>query len=442
MENRMTSLKRAGGWLAALFVASSALSPKAQTQANIVFVSGRITSDTTWTPNNTYVLQGAVFVENAALRIEAGTRIVGDGSSLGTLVIDRSGQIFAEGRADAPIIFTSDQPAGARGRGDWGGLVINGDAPLNVPGGEAFGEGDTGVYGGTNPDDSSGVLRYVRVEYAGIEFSPDNELNGIAFQGVGRGTVVEFVQVHFNKDDGLEFFGGTVDVKYAVVTGIGDDGFDWTEGWQGRGQFWIGQQHGDDADQGIEADNNAENNDLTPRANPTLFNLTLLGDPDFDQGAESDEGILLREGTAATIKNSIVMGFKEVGLNINDSATFTVAADGGIVLENMIFFNNNPNFANDPGEGPFTTQQFAERSPTIVVRDPMLRGPFDLTSPDFRPLPESPAVNGELAVALPPNDGFFEPASFIGAIGTARDPDPGAPYLGNWLQGWTNFEPN
>ncbi len=438
----MTSLKRAGGWLAALFVASSALGPKAETQGNIVFVSGRITSDTTWTPNNTYVLQGAVFVENAALRIEAGTRIVGDGSSLGTLVIDRSGQIFAEGRADAPIIFTSDQPAGTRGRGDWGGLVINGDAPLNVPGGEAFGEGDTGVYGGTNPDDSSGVLRYVRVEYAGIEFSPDNELNGIAFQGVGRGTVVEFVQVHFNKDDGLEFFGGTVGVKYAVVTGIGDDGFDWTEGWQGRGQFWIGQQHGDDADQGIEADNNAENNDLTPRANPTLFNLTLLGDPDFDQGAESDEGILLREGTAATIKNSIVMGFKEVGLNINDSATFTVAGDGGIVLENMIFFNNNPNFANDPGEGPFTTQQFAERSPTIVVRDPMLRGPFDLTSPDFRPLPESPAVNGELAVALPPNDGFFEPANFIGALGTSRDPDPGAPYLGNWLQGWTNFEPN
>jgi len=209
--------------------------------------------------------------------------------------------------------------AGSRGRANWGGLVISGDAPLNVPGGEAFGEGDTGVYGGNDPNDSSGVLRYVRVEYAGIEFSPDNELNGIAFQGVGRGTVVEFVQVHFNKDDGLEFFGGTVDVKYAVMTGIGDDSFDWTEGWQGRGQFWIAQQYGDDADQGIEADNNAENNDLEPRANPTLYNLTLIGDPDFDQGSESDEGILLREGTAATIKNSIVMGFKEVGLNINDA---------------------------------------------------------------------------------------------------------------------------
>ena len=106
---------------------------------------------------------------------------------------------------------------GLRDRADWGGLIINGNAPINVPGGEAIGEGDTGRYGGTNPDDSSGVLRYVRVEYAGTEFSPDNELNGIAFQGVGRGTQVEFVQVHFNQDDGIEFFGGTVDVKYAVV---------------------------------------------------------------------------------------------------------------------------------------------------------------------------------------------------------------------------------
>jgi hypothetical protein len=440
MQNRKGNRK----WVRTLLVlaAASGLSGPAAFAQNVVRVSGRITSDTTWTANNVYVLQGTVFVENAALRIEAGTRIVGEGASIGTLVISRSGQIFAEGRADAPIIFTSDQPAGSRGRANWGGLVISGDAPLNVPGGEAFGEGDTGVYGGNDPNDSSGVLRYVRVEYAGIEFSPDNELNGIAFQGVGRGTVVEFVQVHFNKDDGLEFFGGTVDVRYAVMTGIGDDSFDWTEGWQGRGQFWIAQQYGDDADQGIEADNNAENNDLEPRANPTLYNVTLIGDPDFDQGSESDEGILLREGTAATIKNSIVMGFKEVGLNINDAATFTVAANGGIILENMIFFNNNPNFADDPGEGAFTTKQFAEQNSSIVVRDPMLRGPYDTTSPDYRPLSDSPAVTGELAVSLPPNDGFFEPARFIGGISNERDPNPDAPYLGNWLAGWTNFSPN
>ncbi len=437
----MTTVKRAGALLAVLFAASSLLGPVAFTQ-NVVTVSGRITSDTTWTPNNVYVLNGTVFVENAALTIEAGTRIVGNGSTIGTLVISQSGQIFANGRADAPIVFTSDQPAGSRGRADWGGLVISGDAPINVPGGTAFGEGDTGVYGGSNPDDSSGVLRYVRVEYAGIEFSPDNELNGIAFQGVGRGTVAEYLQVHFNKDDGIEFFGGTVDVKYAIVTGIGDDCFDWTEGWQGRAQFLIGQQHGDDADQGFEADNNAENNDLEPRANPTIYNFTLIGDPDFNEGSESDEGMLIREGTAATLKNGVIMGFKEVGFNINDSATFTVAQNGGLVLENLVFFNNNPNFADDPGEGSFTTKQFAESNATIVVRDPMIRGPYDLTSPDFRPQSDSPLVNGELGVSLPPNDGFFEPARFIGGIGTDHDPNPDAPYNGNWLAGWTNFEPN
>jgi len=413
-------------------------------RADVVRVSGSITSDTTWTANHTYVLQGAVFVENASLSIEAGTRIIGETASNGTLVVARTGQIFARGRADAPIVMTSDQPVGARDRADWGGLIINGNAPLNVPGGEGIGEGDTGRFGGNNPDDSSGVLNYVRVEYAGTEFSPDNELNGIAFQGVGRGTDVRFVQIHFNKDDGIEFFGGTVDVKYAVCTGIADDSFDWTDGWQGRGQFWIAQQHGDDADQGIEADNNAENNDLTPRSNPKLYNLTLIGDPDFEQGNESDKGILLREGTAAQIKNSIITGFKEEGLEIDDPATFQIAAAGGIMLQSLIFWQNNPNFSDDSSEEPqppFTTAEFATRSRDVVVMDPGLRSPFDIVTPDFRPAPDANATNGTVPFVLPPNDGFFDPARFIGAMGQAKEADPDNPYLGNWVAGWTNFEP-
>jgi hypothetical protein len=425
--------------IAAVTVAGNALA-----QGNVVLVSGTIGVDTTWTPNNVYILQGAVFVDNATLTIQAGTRIIGETATNGTLIIARTARIMALGRQDAPVVMTSDQPAGSRDRADWGGLIINGNAPLNVPGGEGIGEGDTGRYGGTNPDDSSGVLNFVRVEYAGTEFSPDNELNGIAFQGVGRGTQVEFVQVHFNKDDGIEFFGGTVDVKYAVTTGIADDSFDWTDGWQGRGQFWIAQQHGDDADQGIEADNNAENNDLIPRSNPRLYNLTLIGDPDFDQGAESDTGILLREGTAATIKNTIVTGFKESGLELDGGATFTVAADGGIVLESMIFWQNNPNFSSDSSEDPrppFTTEQFAMQSANVVVVDPNLRDPFDLVSPDFRPAPDANATNGTVPFALPPNDGFFDPARFIGAMGQSPDFNFDEPYLGNWVQGWTNFEP-
>lgn len=439
-----TSTKRVALFAPVVLVVGSMLGPRAFTQGGVVRVSGVISADTTWTANNTYILRGAVFVENAALTIEAGTRIIGEGASNGTLVIARTGQIFARGRQDAPIVMTSDQPVGSRDRADWGGLIINGSAPLNVPGGEGIGEGDTGRYGGNSPDDSSGVLNFVRVEYAGTEFSPDNELNGIAFQGVGRGTEVRFVQVHFNKDDGIEFFGGTVDVKYAVTTGIADDSFDWTDGWTGRGQFWIAQQHGDDADQGIEADNNAENNDLAPRSNPKLFNLTLIGDPDFAQGDESDKGILLREGTAGQIKNSIVMGFKEEGLEIDDPATFDTASRGGIVLASVIFWQNNPNFSNDANEEPpppFTTAEFAASSSDVVVVDPGIRDPYDLVSPDFRTLPDANATNGTVPFVLPPNDGFFDPARFIGAMGQSPEFNFDEPYLGNWVQGWTNFEP-
>jgi hypothetical protein len=164
--------------------------------------------------------------------------------------------------------------------------------------------------------------------------------------------------------------------------------------------------------------------------------VTLIGDPDFNEGSESDNGMLLRRGTAATIKNSIVLGFKESGLNIDDSVTFDQANSGALNIENMIFFNNNPNFA------PDTEATVAARFHNINVTDPMLRGPYDLVSPDFRPLPESPAINGSIGVSLPPNDSFFEPANFIGAIATDRDPNPDTPYTGNWLAGWTNFSPN
>ena len=192
----------------------------------------------------------------ATLNIAAGTRVIGESGSVGTLIVDRGGRLNAIGTAAAPIVFTSDQPIGQRGRGDWGGIIINGRAPVNFGSGEAAGEGDTGVYGGNDPNDNSGTLQYVRVEFSGVEFSPDNELNGIAFQAVGRGTVVHHVQAHMSRDDALEWFGGTVDGKYLVMSNAADDALDWTFGWNGRVQFAAITQRGDDADNGIEADNN------------------------------------------------------------------------------------------------------------------------------------------------------------------------------------------
>ena len=398
-------------------------------------VRGEITSDTTWVAATDYLLQGAVFVnEGVTLTIEAGTHIFGDSATNGTLIVSRGGKLMAMGTADAPIVMTSDQLDGERARGDWGGLIISGNAPVNIPGGQGEGEGDTGAYGGDNPADSSGVLNYVRVEFAGSEFSPDNELNGIAFQGVGSGTEVDYIQVHHNKDDGIEFFGGTVDAKHVLCTGIADDSFDWTEGWTGRGQFWIAQQRGDDADQGIEADNNAENNDLEPFSNPTLYNLTLIGDPDTDQGDESDVGILLREGTKATIANSIVMGFKDEGLRLDHAKTYEHAATGGLVVRNSIFHNNLGGAYGDGGNRPagaITAGEFFDASTLLLEVDPMLADPYNHEALDCRPMAGSPALIGAGA-AVPPADGFFDPVLFAGACDQDDD----------WFLGWTTFAPN
>ena len=386
---------------------------------------GRFSRDLVLTSNTNWVLRGTVFiVAPGRLIIEPGTTVVGELATRGTLVIDRGAQIIADGTRELPIVFTSDQAVGGRARGDWGGLIINGRAPLNLPGGVGVGEGDTGIYGGDDPNDNSGILRFVRVEFAGIEFSPDNELNGIAFQGVGRGTIVDHIQVSFNKDDGIEMFGGSVDIKHAVLTNIGDDSIDWTFGWNGRLQFAIVQQRGDDGDKGIEADNNGNNNDLLPRSNPTLFNVTLIGDPATDFGAESVEGVRLREGTAGTLRNFIVMGFKTVGVNVANASTLAQVATGSLSLSHSIFFGNvTRNFAT----GAATL--VAANAGTIAQVDPQLVAPFNRANPVFRPRPGSPALS--LGAATPPNDGFFEIALFRGALDVHPAHD--------WTLGWTNY---
>lgn len=392
-------------------------------------IQGRITGTVSLTADTIYVLRGAVFVgDGGVMNIAPGTLIAGELATLGTLIVERGGRIHAVGTASAPIVFTSDQPVGMRNRGDWGGLIINGRAPLNVPGGVAIGEGDTGEYGGNDPDDDSGILRYVRVEFAGIEFSPDNELNGIAFQGVGRGTELDYIQVKMNRDDGVEFFGGTVDIRHTVLTAIRDDSLDWTFGWTGRVQYLIVQQRGDDADMGVEADNNDINNNLLPRANPTIYNMTLVGDPSHRYGTESNIGMILRRGTAATIRNTIVMGFKSWGLDINGSASAAQAESGALTVRHSIFFGNGQTKGGaqfSPAAVPFMND------PSILVADPGLADPYNLEAPNFRPAHIATPAGGQHAFAVPPNDGFFEVAPFIGAL----SPDPAL----DWTQGWTDY---
>jgi hypothetical protein len=407
--------------LSFLVLAISMVGNQGFTQSGtVVIVTGDITANTTWTANNVYVLRGAVFVrEPATLTIQPGTFIAGELATSGTLIIAQGAKIMAVGTAAAPIIFTSDQPYGPpdwpsddRFRADWGGLIVNGRATLNVPGGVGFGEGNTGRFGGTNDADNSGALVYVRVEYAGTEFSPDNELNGIAFQGVGSGTLVDFVQVHMNLDDGIEMFGGTINLKHLVLTNIGDDSLDQTDGWRGSAQYVVVQQRGDDADRGFEWDNSAENNDLLPRSRPTVYNATLVGDPFTVWGPESNRGMLLREGTAANIRNSIVIGFKDAGLRVDQSATHAQVLAGNLIIGNTIVFNNSPNIHS--ASAGYVNNQW----PNVAVIDPLLVDPYNLFNPDFRPQLTSPAVVGTVPVAPPPpGNTFIEPTSFIGAMG-------------------------
>ena len=401
----------------------------------IVPVQGSISASTTLSASNAYVLVGGVFVESGAtLTIQPGTVIYGDSATKGFLVIDRGAKINANGTAMNPIVMTSDQPVGERGRSDWGGLIINGRAPVNI--GEGIGEGGTRSYGGSNPADDSGVLRYLRVEFAGFELSPDNELNGIAFQGVGSGTVAEHLQVHFNKDDGMEFFGGTVNAKYILLTSNGDDNIDWVEGWVGSLQFAAVVQSGDDADQGIEADNKELQNNITPRSNPNVYNVTLIGGA--NSGPESDDGILLREGTAGKIYNSIVMGFGEAGIAIRQATTFAQVDAGDLIVDHNIFWNNTEVYDSN-SDGTLTADGAATRNLIENVWtknrmvDPMLAAPFMLMQPDLRPLEGSPALDARF-VRTPPDNGFFDTTvDYVGAV------SPG----NNWLlSGWATFSDN
>ncbi len=384
------------------------------------------------TNNNEYVLEGGVFFgndnkENSVLRIQAGTKIYGK-SGADYLVITRGSKIFAQGTADAPIVMTSAKAEGQRQRGDWGGLIINGNAPINgCDSGvcEAEGEGATGFYGGTDAMDSSGVLKYLRVEFAGNEITPDNELNGIAFQGVGAGTEVDYIQVHMNSDDGVEFFGGTVNVKHVVLTGNKDDSMDWTSGWQGKAQFVLIEQYADQANNGIEADNLKSPMNAMPRSFPTISNMTMIGTK--SDAAKGGDGILLRVGTGASITNTIVTGFKKACLDIDDAETFRHAKEeAGIEITNTIFADCGVTFKDGEVQkdsdgnviftDSFTISDFVMATGTNYVQSPELQG--------YMPTASSIAMgNGEA-----PFDFWFEPVDYIGAFEDSSD---------DWASKWT-----
>lgn len=385
---------------------------------------GTITQDTILTSDKQWLLRGPVFigdgVNKTTLTINPGTTIMGDFDTKGYLSIRRGSKIIAEGTREMPIIFTSSKLPGQRSSGDWGGLVINGAAPINTCAQapcESFGEGGTGAYGGNKANDDSGILKYVRIEFAGRLISTDNELNGLSMQGVGNGTIVDYVQIHKGKDDGIEFFGGTVNVKHLYITGAQDDSLDWTEGWTGNAQFIVIKQHENGGNNGIEADNNGDDNNSLPRSNPIISNLTLIGNIDAET---SGVGFLLREGTSATIKNAIATNFDKGCIDIDHDATFEQASSGAMKITNSIFYCDK--IAVDDQDDDLTdVYSWFINQEANLAEDPMI------DSDSFMPLNGSPALNGGVV----PSGDFFENVTYRGAMGAD-----------NWLVGWTTNQEN
>ena len=376
--------------------------------ANVVFRNGTITENQRWTANNAYYLDGPTFIDGGStLTIEPGTVVYGGNFRQGVLVIKPGSKIMARGTADKPIVLTSEFDVGEREVGDWGGLVISGNAPCNACPRE--GEGDSGLFGGNNPNDSSGVLAYVRVEFAGIRFTDQNELNGIAFQGVGRGTEVHHIQVAHNADDGVEFFGGTVDAKYVLVTDCQDDSVDWTFGFTGRLQHVVVLQRFDDHDKGIEADNNSTNPGLLPRSNPHIRNGTF-----WVRKESGDEALLFRVGSAVTARNLIVGNSGAWGVEV-DGPDSEALIGGLLTVDSSIFWDNDDGLSNVPLLGADNR-----------VVNPLLPHPLNRVQPDIAPAPGSPALTGAEA----PNDPFFDNVPYFGGV------DPLDPWIDD---GWTTF---
>lgn len=402
-------------------------------------VTADITADTTWTRDHSYTLKTHIFVRSGTLTIQSGVTILGDTGS--SLVVTSAGQIDAQGTATEPVVFTSSQPVGSRVGGDWGGVVLLGLAPINITGGtaqiEGFPAGTMGTtYGGTAPTHDCGTLMYVEIQFAGFLLAPGNELNGLTVGACGSGTTLDFIHVHQGSDDGIEFFGGTADIKHLIVSQNQDDGLDWDYGWIGRVQYVIVQQSLL-SNQGIEADNNGTANDALPRSMPTIYNATLVGSDAAPGGAtQVQKGMHLRRGTAGRIHNAIVAHFADFPIDV-DGAPAVAQTPANLFIKNSIFFDNGNQVLwadatdNDAGfdEGAYfrdaaMTNSFANREV-----DPQITTALSQTAPNFMPPAGSPALTG---AATPPNDGFFNTAAtFVGAVGAT-----------DWTLDWTTYPQN
>jgi hypothetical protein len=303
-------------------------------------ITGNITTTTTLTSDKEWTLRGYVYVkEGATLIIEAGTVIKSDIAEKGALCIERGAKIIAEGTAAKPIVFTSGKIAGERSPGDWGGIVILGKAKTNRSSEPTIEGGIGRPFGGNDNGDNSGILKYVRIEYAGIAALPNSEINALTLGGVGSGTVIENVQTIYANDDAFEFFGGTVSPKNLYAFATADDDFDFDFGYTGTVTNGIAKRDplfvdNGDAGNGVECDNDGVGSLAQPFTHPKLIGMVLIGPNNATALANHNLGLRFRRATQFTVKNSTIYGWMKGGLSLESNETAQAVKDGVSIFEN------------------------------------------------------------------------------------------------------------
>ena len=360
-----------------------------------------ITENVTLETGKTYTLNGGVHVKSGAtLTIQPGVTIVAQhDETVDYILIEQGAKIDAQGTAAQPIVMTSEK----KEAGAWGGLHICGYAHTNNGSGKS--EIGNAPYGGNNDADNSGTLKYIRLEYTGYAFDEEHEANGVSFYGVGNGTTVEHLQAYQGSDDGFEFFGGSVNVKYMVVTSCSDDSFDWTEGWNGNAQFLVAYQEGESSlgyacDCLMECDNNGTNNAATPVAHPTIANATLIGN-----GGDA-QGVRLRAGTQVELYNTIITG-KGKPLTVETNETENALKDGTSKLEYVAISGELSS-----KQGIYTNADFAQATGNLTNQEFSWTGKYVGT------------LDGGKDLSA---DSFFTKTDYKGAVKSGDD----------WTSGWT-----
>lgn len=407
-------------------------------------ITGTLESSVTL-PKGKYTLRGYVYVANGStLTFAPGTIVVSDSVQKGALIIEKGAKLFAEGTQSEPIIFTTGRPAATRQPGDWGGIVLLGNAPTNRSTPPVIEGGISRTYGGTVANDNSGALRYVRIEFAGIAADPNSEINSLTLGGVGSGTIIENIQCSYGNDDSYEFFGGTVNAKNLIAYATADDDFDFDFGYTGNIQFGIALRDPNfidagDAGNGVECDNDAAGTYAVPFTKPVLSNFTWVG----PNNQNASNGTVLnnhnfnmrwRRSARFEVHNSILMAYNKAGFSIESDSTVQYYKDGRSIFKNNLVHAITAPFraATNPvmTSAEVETKALAEGNSKHATPEAIgLTAPFALTAPNFAPVAGSPALSGSSFTGL---GAFFTQTSYRGAVGAGAS---------NWLTGWTSFTP-